>query len=772
MNLLIVESPAKAKTINKYLGKDFTVLASYGHVRDLEAKDGSVKPDDGFSMEWQVEAKGEKRLQDIISAAKGTDTIYLATDPDREGEAISWHIAQELERRKKLAKGQKLRRITFNQITKSAVLAAVAAPRDIDQNLVDAYLARRALDYLVGFGISPILWRKLPGSRSAGRVQSVALRLICEREAEIMAFKPQEYWTIEGAFGQGFSARLTQADGVKIEKFTVANQAQAEAHKANLLARADTFAVQAIDNKQVSRHPAPPFTTSTLQQEAARKLYFSAKRTMQLAQNLYEEGLITYMRTDSVNLAQEAVDALREMIGSQYGAKYRPEKPNYYKTKAKNAQEAHEAVRPADPTLTPANAAAKLDKDQLKLYDLIWKRAVASQMASALFDQVGADIASGDKRFVLRATGQTMVFDGFIKIYREGMDEDSGEASESRLPKLAAGQALNLTDVAADQHFTEPPPRYSEASLVKKMEELGIGRPSTYASIISVLQDRNYVRLENRKFTPESRGKIVVAFLEFFFSRYVQYDFTANLEERLDDIADGAAKYLKVLEDFWKDFKDNLTEAGKLRLAEVIDKLDLHFARDFYGEEENRACPKCGKGSLHLRLGKYGAFLGCSNYPDCDFVKDLDKVVPEGAEGSGAAFPRQLGTDADGEKISVGVSRFGPYVKKGSEYRSVPKGTDAAAITLEQALELLAQPKKQSFEPVELGKDKGETITLQKGRFGLYLKKGKLMASLPKSLRDEERQPTLEEAVAILNAKAGSGSGASTPNKRQRRTKK
>ncbi len=592
-NVVIVESPAKAKTINKYLGKDYTVLASYGHVRDLPAKDGSVRPDEQFAMSWSVEDRAEKRIKEIAHALKGAKHLYLATDPDREGEAISWHIDEILRQRHAL-KGVDVKRVVFHEITKQAVQEAFRHPREVNQELVDAYLARRALDYLVGFTLSPVLWRKLPGSRSAGRVQSVALRLICEREDEIEAFKAREYWTIEVEFetakGERFTARLTHLDGKKLDKFDLDSEAKAR-DAADRIAKATGFAVVSVEKKQVRRYPGPPFTTSTLQQEASRKLGFGASRTMRVAQRLYEDGHITYMRTDGVTLANEAVAATRRLISSDFGDNYLPEKPRHYTAKAKNAQEAHEAVRPTDLFLRPAQA-RDFGGDERGLYELIWKRTTACQMEAALIDQVSADIDSADKTLRFRATGSTILFDGFLKVYREDVDDPTDEEEGGgRLPALTERDALNRGTVTPAQHFTEPPPRYSEASLVKKLEELGIGRPSTYASIIQVLQDRDYVRLDKKRFIPEDRGRVVTAFLENFFERYVEYGFTADLENQLDEISDGKIPWRKVLEDFWRDFSSAVAGTKDLTITQVLDALDSGARQPFLPGPRRRQRP-------------------------------------------------------------------------------------------------------------------------------------------------------------------------------------
>ncbi|MFQ5348454.1 MAG: type I DNA topoisomerase, partial [Rhodothalassiaceae bacterium] len=634
MDVVIVESPAKARTINKYLGKDYRVLASFGHVRDLPSKDGSVRPDEDFAMTWKVDPKSAKRLKEIADAVKGARHLYLATDPDREGEAISWHVRDVLGS-KRVLEGVEVKRVVFNEITRRAVSEGIARPRDIDQQLVDAYFARRALDYLVGFTLSPVLWRKLPGARSAGRVQSVALRLICDRELEIERFEPREFWTVEGRFesaaGAPFAARLVTLDGRKLAKFDLATEKDADA--AVKAVRERRFHVASVERKPTRRHPQPPFTTSTLQQEAARKLGFSASRTMRLAQTLYEGktvdgetmGLITYMRTDGVSIAAEAIDAVRKVVGERYGAAYLPSTPRRYKSRSKNAQEAHEAIRPTDPTLLPQRLRDALDADEYRLYELIWKRTVASQMASAEIERTTVDLASRSGDVGLRATGSVITFDGFLALYQEGRDDDREEAGENRLPKLGEGEAVRLLAVTPAQHFTEPPPRYSEASLVKKLEALGIGRPSTYASILSVLVERNYVRLEKKRFIPEDKGRLVTAFLENFFARYVEYDFTAKLEAQLDDISAGKADWKAVLRDFWQEFEKRTREVLAIRNAEVLETLnDFLGPAIFRPTPENpdpRRCPSCGEGRLSLKTGRYGAFIGCSNYPECRFTR-------------------------------------------------------------------------------------------------------------------------------------------------------
>ncbi len=678
MQLVLVESPAKAKTINKYLGKGYEVLASFGHVRDLPAKSGSVDPDHDFRMLWEIDPKAQKRLNDIAKAVKGADKLILATDPDREGEAISWHVLEILKQKKALSK-QAIERVVFNAITKQAVTEAMAHPRTIDQALVDAYLARRALDYLVGFTLSPVLWRKLPGARSAGRVQSVALRLVCDRELEIERFVSKEYWSLVATLAtprqETFEARLVGADGKKLQRLDIGSGAEAQAFKDAL--ETATFAVASVDSKPVKRHPPPPFTTSTLQQEASRKLGFAPAHTMRVAQRLYEGvdiggetvGLITYMRTDGVQIADEAITATRRVIEADYGARYVPGSPRRYETKAKNAQEAHEAIRPTDLGRRPSETKSYLDADQAKLYELIWLRTMASQMESAELERTTVDITAkvAARLLELRATGTVVNFDGFLALYQEGHDEDPADEEARRLPQMSAGERLTKREIKADQHFTEPPPRYSEASLVKRMEELGIGRPSTYASILQVLKDRKYVRLDKRRLYPEDRGRIVVAFLESFFLKYVEYDFTADLEEQLDLISNSEIAWREVLRDFWRDFLGAIDGTKDLKISQVIDALDDLLAPHLFPPREDgtdpRVCPTCGNGRLSLKLSKFGAFIGCSNYPDCRYTRSLT------APGNGAeAADRKLGVDpTTGLDVMVRSGRFGPYLQLGEQ---------------------------------------------------------------------------------------------------------
>ena len=841
MDVLVVESPAKAKTIGKYLGPGYTVLASYGHVRDLPPKDGSVRPDEDFAMDWEVDPQSQKRLDAIAQAVTKGGKLYLATDPDREGEAISWHVLDILQRRKAL-QDVDVKRVTFNAITKKSVLDAVANPRDLDQPLIDAYLARRALDYLVGFTLSPVLWRKLPGSRSAGRVQSVALRLICERESEIEVFKSREYWTVDTYFGtakkQVLKARLTHLDGRKLEKFDLGTKERAEQAKREIERRA--FAVSSIDRRQVRRNPPPPFITSTLQQEASRKLGLGAATAMRLAQRLYEGvdiggetvGLITYMRTDGVQLAPEAIGQTRRLIETKYGEAYVPASPRIYTSKAKNAQEAHEAIRPTDLFRTPQDVAAYLDKDQLGLYELVWKRTVASQMESAVLDQVSVDIASGDKTVQLRATGSVVRFNGFLALYDEGQDDkNDDEETGAILPDVTENEAMDRREVVPEQHFTEPPPRYSEASLVKKLEELGIGRPSTYASIIEVLQRRNYVRLDRKRFIPEDRGRIVTAFLQTYFPRYVEYGFTAHLEEELDDISSGKIDWHEVLREFWKAFSAAVGETKDLRVKEVLDKLDEELGPHFFPANDNggknpRDCPSCANGRLGLKLGKFGAFIGCSNYPECRFTRKLGIVDADADAASGEnldgpkilgidpvtgkqvtlrkgpyglyvqlgepegkekpkrqsllrdmtpvdltleqalallSLPRELGPHPeDGEVILAGVGRFGPYVKHGPKYKSVPSDESVLDIGMNRAVALLAEAKiprgRAAAKPVRtIGNHPSDEapVELYDGRYGPYVKHGGVNATVPRDIKPEEL--TLDQAVALLTERAAKG---------------
>jgi DNA topoisomerase I len=829
-DVVVVESPAKAKTINKYLGGGYTVLASFGHVRDLPPKDGSVRPDENFAMDWAADERGQRQVSAIAKALKGAKRLYLATDPDREGEAISWHVRAMLSEKNAL-KGVDVQRITFNEITKSAITRAMAHPRDLDQPLIEAYMARRALDYLVGFTLSPVLWRKLPGSRSAGRVQSVALRLVCEREAEIEIFRAREYWTVEAGFltpaGAPFTARLTHLDGKKLDQFDLNNAELA--NRARAAVEAGNFTVGSIERRRVKRNPPAPFTTSTLQQEASRKLGMGAQAAMRTAQQLYEgvdlqgetTGLITYMRTDGVQMAREAIDSIRGHVRQVFGADYVPDRAREYISKAKNAQEAHEAVRPTDVSRTPQDVARYLSSEQQRLYELIWKRAVASQMQSAELDQVAVDVVDGHVK--LRANGSIVAFEGFLKLYREGSDDDAAEGAEGEdnrvLPSMAERDRLVRKSTQALQHFTQPPPRFSEASLVKKMEELGIGRPSTYASILSVLRDRNYVRMENRRFVPEDRGRLVTAFLKNFFERYVDTGFTAGLEEKLDDVSDGRLDWRALMRAFWDDFSKTVEQTRDLKITDVINALDEDLGPHFFPARaegaDPRACPSCGNGRLGLKLGRYGSFIGCSNYPECQFTK---RLAVENGEGDGEVLKdgmRTLGQHPDTrEDITVRRGPYGLYVQQGEpdpndkkakpRRTSLPKGVDGETIDLEQALGLLSLPRHIGIHPetklpieaglgrfgpyVKMGSifgslDKdddilsvglnravdvlarkmastriigahpknGEPVQVRKGRFGPYLQHGQIVANLPKSQTMED--VTLDEALATLGEK-------------------
>jgi DNA topoisomerase-1 len=767
MNIVIVESPAKAKTINKYLGSDYRVLASYGHVRDLPSKDGSVLPDNDFEMHWDVDPKSAKRLNEIAQAVKGADKLILATDPDREGEAISWHVLQVLERKKLLGKIP-VERVVFNAVTKDAIRDAMKNPRAIDEPLVNAYLARRALDYLVGFTLSPVLWRKLPGARSAGRVQSVALRLVCERELEIEKFVAQEYWSITATLTTGknetLTARLYSAEGEKLGKFDIPDEATATALKTAL--DGGRYSVGTIESKSQKRNPAAPFTTSTLQQEASRKLGFSPRQTMQVAQRLYEgvdlggttEGLITYMRTDGVQIVPEAVSQVRSLVNGLYGSRYVPASPRQYSTKAKNAQEAHEAIRPTDFSKAPDKVGRYLEPDALKLYKLIWQRTLASQAASAEIERTTADIdvaGTDGKSYGVRATGSVIRFDGFLKIYEEGVDDAVGE--DGSLPALTQGESLDPQAVEAKQHFTEPPPRYSEATLIKKMEELGIGRPSTYAATLNVLRERDYVRIDKKRLFPEDKGRLVTAFLESFFQRYVEYDFTADLEEKLDLISAGDLQWKDVLRDFWRDFIGAVNEIGDLRIAQVLDALnDLlgpHIFPDT-GDGKPRACPSCGDGQLSLKVGKFGAFVGCSNYPDCRYTRQLAETGEKAAFADG----KVLGLDPETElEVSIRTGRFGPYIQLGEaadgekpKRASIPKGTNPDDIDLERALALLSLPREVGIHP-----ESGKPITVGYGRFGPYVQCDGKYASL--STPEEVFELGANRAITLLAEKAAKG---------------
>ncbi len=854
MKIVVVESPAKAKTINKYLGPGYQVLASFGHVRDLPAKDGSVDPDHDFKMIWEVDDKSNKRLNDIAKAVKSADKLILATDPDREGEAISWHVLEVL-RQKHALKQQPVERVVFNAITKSAVAEAMQHPRQIDEALVDAYLARRALDYLVGFTLSPVLWRKLPGARSAGRVQSVALRLVCDRELEIEKFVPREYWSLIAKLatprGDVFEARLVGADGQKIQRLDIGSGAEAEAFKRAL--ENATFSVAAVEAKPAKRHPYAPFMTSTLQQEASRKLGFAPAHTMRIAQRLYEGvdiggdtvGLITYMRTDGVEIAPEAVIAARRLIETDYGRQYVPPSPRQYQTKAKNAQEAHEAIRPTDLGRRPSDIRGHLDAEQFKLYELIWKRTIASQMESAELERTTVDIVAkaGGRTIDLRATGTVVKFEGFLALYNEDQDDKSEDEDATRLPEMATGETLTRREISATQHFTEPPPRYSEASLVKRMEELGIGRPSTYASILQVLKDRGYVRIDKKRLVPEDKGRVLTAFLENFFTRYVEYDFTANLEEQLDKISNNEINWKEVLRDFWRDFTAAVGDIKELRVKQVIDALDAMLGPHLFPSNKDgtdpRKCPNCGTGRLGLKLGRFGGFIGCTNYPDCRYTRQLS-VGADGANGgmrklgedpetglevtvrSGrfgsylqlgeptkdedgkavkpkrASLPKGVGPDEidlgralkllslprvvgkhpdDGEDIVAGIGRFGPYVKHGKTYANIGPDEDILTIGLNRAVTLIEEKKANPNKGRRFGADpgrqlgehpqKGGMIVAKNGRYGPYVSHDGVNANLPNDKTPET--VTVDEAVALLDARAARGGGSTSRRKRPAR---
>ncbi|AHD01607.1 type I DNA topoisomerase [Leisingera methylohalidivorans] len=740
MPVVVVESPAKAKTINKYLGSNYTVLASYGHVRDLPAKDGSVDTEADFGMTWEVGNDSRKHVKAIADALKEDNALILATDPDREGEAISWHLQEALTKRRSIKKDTAVSRVTFNAITKEAVTEAMQNPREVDMPLVEAYLARRALDYLVGFNLSPVLWRKLPGARSAGRVQSVCLRLIVEREMEIEAFNAQEYWSVRAQMatprGQEFEARLTVLGGDKLDKYSLKNSTAAELAVQAVASR--QLSVLSVEAKPASRNPSAPFMTSTLQQEASRKFGMGARQTMNAAQRLYEAGHITYMRTDGIDMAPEAVQAARAEIETRYGAEYVPSSPRIYKNKAKNAQEAHECIRPTDMSRDAASLKVT-DDDQRKLYDLIWKRTLSCQMEGARLERTTVEIGSDDKQVVLRATGQVMLFDGFMRVYEEGRD-DVADEDDKRLPQIMEGEALKFASslaaqadkagkeasvlskdgaVLALQHHTQPPPRYTEATLVKRMEELGIGRPSTYASVITTIQDREYVRKDKNRLFPEDKGRIVTIFLLNFFRKYVGYEFTANLEEELDDVSAGQRDYKDLLGKFWRDFSAAISETSDLRITEVLDVLDAALAPQLYPPREDgsdpRICPKCGAGQLHLKTSRTGGFVGCGNYPECTYTRP---IAGEGADGD----ERLLGMDGEDE-IHLKAGRFGPYVQRGEATpenkkpprASLPKGWNKDDMDLEKALTLLSLPRQIGDHP------EGGVISSNFGRFGPYL---------------------------------------------------
>ena len=828
-NLLIVESPSKAKTLKKYLGPGFEILASYGHVRDLVPKSGAVDPDDHFAMKYQLVERNEKHVDAITRAVKTADHIYLATDPDREGEAIAWHLAEILKSRK-LLKNKTLQRVAFYEITQNAVQDAVAHPREISMPLVNAQQARRALDYLVGFNLSPLLWKKIRRGLSAGRVQSPALRLIVERENQIAAFKSEEYWSLHldsHKDSQSFTARLVQFKGAKFQQMSVGSEArQTEILDALKGKPAKVFQVE---KKRKQRHPAAPFTTSTLQQEAVRKLGFTTDRTMKVAQQLYEGidigggavGLISYMRTDSVSLSQEALQDIRTHIQTNFDGEYLPKKPVFYANKSKNAQEAHEAIRPTSIARTPANLRGHLNPDQFRLYEMIWKRTVASQMNQAQFDTIKVDISVGDAQNLFRANGQTLVFPGFIAVYREDEDDvtekdpTADSDDEARLPILTEGETLPVDQLWGEQHFTQPPPRYSEASLVKALEEFGIGRPSTYASIISTLVNREYVLLDKKRFTPTDVGEVVNKFLTEHFSRYVDYDFTARLEDQLDLISEGKLEWIPVLAKFWEGFSSQVEEKGSVSRAEVTQ------------ESLDEVCPKCGK-PLSIRLGRRGKFVGCSGFPECDFTRNLDgaagaaepvvvgvepesgqsilllngpygpylqlgETAPEGKKPKRISLPknllptqvtldialrllslpRDLGNHPEnGKKVTVNIGRFGPYIQHDGGFRSIPKSDNVFDIELERALQILAEPKsagRGSLRPLGLHPEDQQPVGIFSGRYGPYVKHGKVNATLPNGVNVETL--TLEEGLALLAAKEAK-TGKPAPKKKAAPKKK
>ena len=823
MKLVIVESPAKAQTINKYLGSDYKVIASVGHIRDLPSKDGAVLPDDNFKMSWEMHKDKEKVVKEIIGELKSADSLILATDPDREGEAISWHLKEILNSKKTIMQ-KPVERVVFNEITKNAVLDAMKKPREINTELVEAYLARRALDHLIGFSISPILWRKLPGSKSAGRVQSVALKLICEREIEIEKFNIEEYWSISSIFlknnNENFSAKLFVLDSKKLAKMDL--KSEDDANEALDKIRKSSFNISKIETKRVKRNPLAPFTTSTLQQEASNKLGFGASRTMRIAQKLYEginigsetTGLITYMRTDGVQLSSQAIDELRNEITNRHGKDYIPQTPRVYKSKAANAQEAHEAIRPTSISRDPENMSQYLDNEQLKLYELIWKRTISSQMQSAELDETAADISNKDMSIIFRANGSQVYFPGFF-VYRDREDDKI-------LPKLVENEDVDLEKADGEQHFTQPPPRFTDASLIKKMEELGIGRPSTYASILQVLINRSYVEKEKGKHIPQERGRILTAFLNNFFGQYIEYDFTADLEKKLDKVSDGKLNYKKLLEEFWDGFKPHLNKMSELERDKILEALENELSDLFFPKEDltkngepNKKCPTCSNGKLGLELGKYGAFIGCSNYPECKFTKQiasnenkeendtnstfmpnddgvlgidpesgLNAIIKKGPYGiylqlgdekkpkrtsipklveakgidlqKALAFlslPRLIGKHPEtGQDISAGIGRYGPYLKYDINFISIPADETVINIGLNHAVVLIGENSEKLGKVLGDHPDGNGKVLAKSGRFGPYVEYNKIRATLPKSISLEEI--SLDQAIELIIAKA------------------
>ena len=843
MKVVVVESPAKAKTINRYLGDDYHVLASYGHVRDLPSKDGAVNPEANFEMSWQLSDSGTKRVKDIRAALKNADKLILATDPDREGEAISWHVIELL--KNKDGKSQTpYERVVFNEITKKAILHAIDNPRHLDEDLINAYLARRALDHLIGFGLSPVLWRKLPGSKSAGRVQSVALKLICQREAEIEAFKSDEFWTVDTVFrasdSRQLTARLTHLDGKKLEKLSLSEESQARAAEKRIEKAA--FCVSTIETKRVKRRPAPPFTTSTLQQEASRKLGFSASRTMQIAQKLYEgvnigsetTGLITYMRTDGVQMSNEAVFSIRDEITAQYGADFTPDSPRMYKSKAANAQEAHEAIRPTSIKRAPRTVAKYLDYDQQRLYELIYKRTIASQMADAALDQTAIDISATNDQITARATGSVVVFDGFMKVYKEDFDDqaDTSSDTDKLLPAMTKDEPVQPIEISPEQHFTQPPARFTDASLVKKLEELGIGRPSTYASIMQVIEKRGYVVKDKKRFIPEHRGRIVSTFLENFFSQYVENTFTAQLENQLDQVSAGDLDWRLLLSSFWNPFSQSISEAMDLSVPEVMETLDTQLESLFFSPDENghinRVCTKCQSGRLEFKLGKFGPFVGCSEYPECKYTRQISSVLEEddaeeldenkhlgddnvsglpvwmkkgpyghyvqlGGEEEKKpkrtsipkstsiaevdleyalgllSLPRDIGEHPETkDMIQAGLGRYGPYLKYQSKFTSL-KDDDVLTVGINRAVSILAEAAKTAGRLLGTHPDGGE-VHLKKGRFGPYIEHNKLRAPVPRGT--EMSEITLEQGLELLAAKASRPAKKAAKKTAKKATKK